>query len=26
MVEFIYFLSHSFLMMVLGAWLARKHI
>jgi hypothetical protein len=26
MVEFFYFLSHSFLMMVLGAWLARKHI
>jgi len=26
MIEFIYFLSHSFLMMVLGAWLARKHI
>jgi len=26
MIEFFYFLSHSFLMMVLGAWLARKHI
>jgi hypothetical protein len=26
MVEFIYFLSHSFLMMTLGAWFARKHI
>ena len=26
MTEFIYFLSHSFLMMVLGAWFARKHM
>jgi hypothetical protein len=25
MIEFVYFMSHSVLMMALGAWLAKRH-